>query len=131
MLGFLLYEVFDIAFHIGKLGFNSVSGLYSWYYGLSEEQKKEIPEDKLFLLEARIKELEDILSNEREKRNEKIDRILQGKEDEPDKDIMGNLYPKVDNLNSDNNEDDVNNVTETNTPERVHEPILMPELEGE
>lgn len=57
MLGLLLYESFDIVYHISKLGYNGIVNIYNWYYGLSEEEQNKYQE-QIKLLEDRIKQLE-------------------------------------------------------------------------
>ena len=37
VLGFILYETIDIAYNVSKLGYNSVTGLYNWYYDIKTE----------------------------------------------------------------------------------------------
>lgn len=40
VLGFILYESIDLVYHVGKIGYNTVSGAYNWYYGTQEENKR-------------------------------------------------------------------------------------------
>jgi len=59
VLGFILYESIDLVVNVGKLGYNTVSGVYKWYYTIEspevEERKKEI--DKIEKLEEKIDQL--------------------------------------------------------------------------
>ena len=32
VLGMLLYEGVDIAYNVVRLGYNSIAGVYNWYY---------------------------------------------------------------------------------------------------
>ena len=63
----LLYEGVDIAYNVVRLGYNSVAGVYNWYYQIEEieeeETHKEAKEmiDELKKLNKRVKELEDAL----------------------------------------------------------------------
>tara|TARA_B100000745_G_scaffold176590_1_gene115599 strand:- start:81 stop:308 length:228 start_codon:yes stop_codon:yes gene_type:complete len=67
VLGMLLYEGVDIAYNVVRLGYNSVAGVYNWYYQIEEieeeETHKEAKEmiDELKKLNKRVKELEDAL----------------------------------------------------------------------
>ena len=38
MIGLILYEAFDLVYHVGKIGYNGVSGAYRWYYSIPDEQ---------------------------------------------------------------------------------------------
>ena len=64
VLGMLLYEGVDIAYNVVRLGYNSVAGVYNWYYQIEEieeeETHKEAKEmiDELKKLNKRVKELE-------------------------------------------------------------------------
>ena len=74
----ILYEGVDLAYNIVRLGYNSVTGVYSWYYQTEaqvQEEKREREDQEeqekhdeahqmikeLKLLNERIKELEDTL----------------------------------------------------------------------
>ena len=57
VFGFILYETIDILYNITKLSYNGVYGIYSWYYDINEET-----DDRILMLENRIKELEEKLN---------------------------------------------------------------------
>ena len=62
----ILYEGVDLAYNVGRIGYNSVAGIYNWYYEIEtddEETHKEAKEmiDELKKLNKRVKELEDAL----------------------------------------------------------------------
>ena len=40
VFGFLLYEAVDITYNVIKLGYNSVTGVYNWYYQVEEKEKE-------------------------------------------------------------------------------------------
>jgi len=64
VLGFLLYEAVDMAYHATKLTFNSASFLYNWYYDISIHNlgnKVQHEEEHIKLLEDRVKQLETML----------------------------------------------------------------------
>ena len=52
VLGFILYETIDIVYNVSKLGYNSVTGLYNWYYDIKTEDDKE--KERLDRLENKI-----------------------------------------------------------------------------
>ena len=52
VLGFIIYETIDIAYNVGKLGYNSVYGMYNWYYDVKTEDQEEI--ERLDRLENKI-----------------------------------------------------------------------------
>ena len=56
VLGFLLYEAVDMAYHATKLTFNSASFLYNWYYDISIHNL-----DNKVQHEERVKQLETML----------------------------------------------------------------------
>ena len=56
VLGFILYEAFDIAYHVGALTVNGTKYVYKWYYGIEDEET--IKEKEIELLRMRIKDLE-------------------------------------------------------------------------
>lgn len=45
MLGLILYEAFDIVYHVGKLGVNGVYGAYKWYNSSSKNNNQENKQD--------------------------------------------------------------------------------------
>ena len=53
VLGFILYETFDIAYHLGKFTVNGVVGIYNWYYDIKHYVPIEAP-DRYLLLEDKI-----------------------------------------------------------------------------
>ena len=61
MIGLILYEAFDLVYHVGKIGYNGVSGAYRWYYSIPDEQtsKEEEKENKIKMLENQIMKMED------------------------------------------------------------------------
>ena len=56
VLGFILYEAFDIVYHVGALTVNGTKYVYKWYYGIEDEET--IKEKEIELLRMRIKDLE-------------------------------------------------------------------------
>jgi hypothetical protein len=60
MIGLILYEAFDLVYHVGKIGYNGVSGAYRWYYSIPDEQtsKEEEKENKIKMLENQIMKME-------------------------------------------------------------------------
>jgi len=73
VLGFIVYEAADIAYNVSKIGYNSVIGVYNWYYEIEDplvvQQKNE--NKKIEELEKKIDKLSEILvkSNLKEKIN--------------------------------------------------------------
>lgn len=64
VLGFLLYEAVDVAYHATKLTFNGVAFVYNWYYGISInnlDNKVRHDEEHIKMLEDRVKQLENLL----------------------------------------------------------------------
>ncbi len=57
VLGFLLYEAADVVYNVGRVGWNSVAGVYRWYYGEEEEESQ-----GRRLTEAEIDEIVDRLA---------------------------------------------------------------------
>ena len=37
VLGILLYEAVEMAYNVTKIGYNSVTGIYNWYYQIPSE----------------------------------------------------------------------------------------------
>ena len=60
MIGLILYEAFDLVYHVGKIGYNGVSGAYRWYYSNPDEQtsKEEEKGNKIKMLENQIMKME-------------------------------------------------------------------------
>ena len=64
VLGFLLYEAVDVAYHVGKITFNGASFIYNWYYDINIhnlDNKVRNDEEHIKKLEERVKQLEDML----------------------------------------------------------------------
>ena len=64
VLGFLLYEAVDLAYHTTKLTFNGVAFVYNWYYGINInnlDHKIKHDEEHIKMLEDRVKQLENLL----------------------------------------------------------------------
>ena len=40
VLGFILYETFDIVYHLGSLVFGGGKFFYRWYYGIDDAVKR-------------------------------------------------------------------------------------------
>ena len=40
VLGFILYEAFDVVYHLGSLVFGGGKYFYHWYYGIDEAIKR-------------------------------------------------------------------------------------------
>jgi len=59
VLGFILYEAVDFAWHFGKLTWDGTKYVYNWYYEIPTNDEIEI--NKLTLLENKIKHLEYLL----------------------------------------------------------------------
>jgi hypothetical protein len=64
VLGYLLYEAVDISVNVVKISYNSISGLYYWYYNDDYPEVKceqllikdiEILNDRIEKLETRLK----------------------------------------------------------------------------
>jgi len=60
VLGFILYESFDLVYHVGKITVNGVFGIYNWYYDINNYipiqgmNKYELLEDKIDNLTKQI-----------------------------------------------------------------------------
>jgi len=60
VLGFILYESFDLVYHVGKITVNGVFGIYNWYYDINKYipikgmNKYELLEDKIDNLTKQI-----------------------------------------------------------------------------
>ena len=75
VLGFLLYEAVDVAYHATKITFNGIAFVYNWYYGINIrnlDYKVKDDEQHIKLLEDRVKQLEQLLdiSNNIQKQEE-------------------------------------------------------------
>ena len=63
VLGFLIYESIDIAYNVSKIGYNSITGIYNWYYQVkNEEEEKE--NDRLSRLENKIDKISKLFEEE-------------------------------------------------------------------
>ena len=60
MLGLVVYETIDVAYNLVKVTYNSVRGLYYWYYAIDYPEEVEIKKrDKMIEeLKERIEYLE-------------------------------------------------------------------------
>ena len=66
VLGFILYETVDLGVNVVKIGYNSVRGIYYWWYDMDYpevEREKQAIKD-MEILAQRIKELENTLHSE-------------------------------------------------------------------
>ena len=61
VLGFLLYEAVDLAWHFGGMTYRGGKYIYNWYYEIPTADEIEI--DKLKLLEKKITNIEKLLEN--------------------------------------------------------------------
>lgn len=57
VLGFILYETFDIVYNVGSMLFGGGKYFYYWYYGI-EDAKKRGDEKEIEMLLKRIEILE-------------------------------------------------------------------------
>jgi hypothetical protein len=73
VLGFILYESIDLVYHAGKIGYNTVSGAYNWYYGTPEEPEEN---KRLKRLENKIDKISKLFEENdmKEKANLKIEK---------------------------------------------------------
>ena len=68
VLGFLLYETVDLGVNVVKIGYNSVRGVYYWWYAMDYpevEREKQAIKD-METLAQRIEELEQTLRTEQQ-----------------------------------------------------------------
>ena len=65
MIAYLLFEAADIAYTLGKFGYNSARATYYWYYGLEYPETKQIQnkEQMIEQLNKRIETLEQLQHN--------------------------------------------------------------------
>ncbi len=65
MIAYLLFEAADIAYTLGKFGYNSARATYYWYYGLEYPETKQIQnkEQMIEQLQKRIETLEQLQHN--------------------------------------------------------------------
>ena len=64
VLGMVLYEAVDVAYNVGKIGINSITGLYNWYYSIEPPEVKERKNEmkKIEELEEKIDKLSKIFA---------------------------------------------------------------------
>lgn len=67
VLGFILYETFDLVYNVGALTYNGTKYIYRWYYGLEDEHI--IKDKEIEMLRIRIKKLEERLLTDRSSDN--------------------------------------------------------------
>jgi MoaA/NifB/PqqE/SkfB family radical SAM enzyme len=63
VLGFILYETFDLVYNFGALTYNGTKYMYKWYYGIENETI--VKEKEIEMLRLRIKFLEETLLTDR------------------------------------------------------------------
>ena len=69
VLGFVLYEAVDLGYNVVKISYNSVAGLYNWYYEIDVHEKELEHKEKAAILEemkklnTRLKELENAIEH--------------------------------------------------------------------
>jgi hypothetical protein len=65
MIAYLLFETADIAYTIGKLGYNGIRATYYWYYGLEYPETRQIQDKEQIIeqLNKRIETLERLQNN--------------------------------------------------------------------
>tara|TARA_B110000908_G_C10263425_1_gene461206 strand:- start:2979 stop:3170 length:192 start_codon:yes stop_codon:yes gene_type:complete len=61
MIGYLIYEFFELVYYLSKLGYNGVAGLYYWYYSNNNITREDL-ENKISSLKLKIKKFEEIKS---------------------------------------------------------------------
>ena len=62
VLGFLIYESIDIAYNVSKIGYNSITGVYNWYYQVKNEEEEE--KDRLSRLENKLDKITKLFEEE-------------------------------------------------------------------
>jgi hypothetical protein len=64
VLGYLLYEGADIVVNLGKISYNTIRGIYYWYYDIDypEMIKEKILEKEMIRLVERIDKLENYVN---------------------------------------------------------------------
>ena len=67
VLGYLLYEGADIIVNLGKISYNTIRGIYYWYYNIDYPEiiKEKILEKEMIRLIKRIDKLENYVSVEK------------------------------------------------------------------
>ena len=60
VLGLILYETVDVIYNVSKIGYNSVRGIYYWYYNEETPETKLLEEKEQYIqdLEIRLARLE-------------------------------------------------------------------------
>ena len=67
VLGMILYEGVDITYNIVRIGYDSIIGVYNWWYEIEEHKEKEKHKEtlemiqQLKILNNRVKELENAI----------------------------------------------------------------------
>lgn len=64
VLGFLLYEAVDLAWHVGGMTYRGGKYVYDWYYSIPSKEDIEIMELKE--LKQRMEVLEELIKNKKE-----------------------------------------------------------------
>ena len=74
VLGFILYESFDLVYNIGKLSYNVISGTYNWYYDIQspEVEERELEMTKIKDLEAKIEKLTKIIIEQKKLKDKSV-----------------------------------------------------------
>lgn len=81
VLGFVLYESIDLAYNIIKLGYNGITGAYSWYYYEPEEEASR-EQEILIEMTNLMSKLEELQKELKIKNIPEIDDIENGKKDD-------------------------------------------------
>ena len=64
VLGFILYEAFDVIYHLGSLVFGGGKYFYRWYYGIDDAIKRgNVKEIEMLLKRIEILENNLLLAN--------------------------------------------------------------------
>jgi hypothetical protein len=61
MIGFLLYETVDILYYVSKIGYNGINYIYKWYYNLNEDEKQNLSDEQIQLIECKMKEIDELI----------------------------------------------------------------------
>lgn len=74
VLGYLLYEAADLAYNLGRIGYNSVRGTYYWYYGQEcpEVERELRTQEDMEKLTERLTKLEKLLEDKSDAANSKL-----------------------------------------------------------
>tara|TARA_Y100000590_G_scaffold468286_1_gene650512 strand:- start:154 stop:405 length:252 start_codon:yes stop_codon:yes gene_type:complete len=82
VLGMILYEGVDITYNIMRIGYDSIIGVYNWWYEIEEHKHHETHKENLEMIQQlkilnnRVKELEDVIIEN------KIDNKINNKTDD-------------------------------------------------